>query len=402
MAPLLEALTLGAGYNAALVTIGAALLGGAAGAAGTFMFLRKRALVSDALAHATLPGIAIAFMVMVAMGGDGRSLPGLLVGSAISAVVGLVAIDLMTRHTRLAQDAAIGAVLSVFFGFGVVCLTAIQTMTAGRQAGLETFLLGSTAGMLYGDALLIAVSAALCVAGVFLLRRPMTIVAFDTAFAQTTGISVRAIDFAMTVLVLAVTVVGLKLVGLVLIVALLIIPPVAARFWTERSERLLWLSAAFGAASGYVGAAMSASAPSLPTGAIIVLTAFSIFAVSILLSPYRGVLAQVVTRRRYAVRVHRRQGLLALAKQEPIYDRMTLAVLGREGLVRPDGVMTEAGEREAVATARDEARWRAATAIFEPSVLPSRADPLAAITALFTDDQLAVIDAHLAGQGGAR
>ena len=397
MAAVLQALTLGAGYNAALVTIGAALLGGAAGAAGTFMFLRKRALVSDALAHATLPGIAIAFMVMVAFGGDGRSLPGLLVGSAISAVIGLVAIDLMTRHTRLAQDAAIGAVLSVFFGFGVVCLTAIQAMTAGRQAGLETFLLGSTAGMLYGDALLIAISAALCVAGVFLLRRPMTIVAFDTAFAETSGISVRAVDFAMTVLVLAVTVVGLKLVGLVLIVALLIIPPVAARFWTERSEHVLWLSALFGGAAGYVGAALSATAPALPTGSLIVLTAFAIFAVSILFSPHRGVLAQIVTRRRYAVRVHRRQGLLALAKEEPIYDRMTLAVLMREGLLRPDGVMTEAGENEAYEAARDEARWRVAAALFEPSALPARADPLAGIETLFTADQIAIIDTHLAG-----
>ncbi len=401
MSALTQALTLGAGYNAALVTVGAALLGGAAGSVGTFMFLRKRALVSDALAHSTLPGIAIAFMVMVALGGDGRNLPGLLAGSAISAAIGLVAVDLITRHTRLAQDAAIGAVLSVFFGFGVVCLTAIQTMTAGRQAGLETFLLGSTAGMLYSDALLIAASAALCVAGVFILRRPMTIVAFDAGFAETSGISVRAVDFAMTSLVLAVTVVGLKLVGLVLIVALLIIPPVAARFWSERSERVMLLAAAFGAASGYVGAAVSATAPALPTGALIVLTAFGFFAVSILFSPHRGVLAQIVMRRRTSVRVHRRQGLLALAKDEPIYDRMTLAVLLREGLVRPDGVMTEAGEAQAAHASRDEARWRVAAALFEPAALPVRGDPLIPIDGLFTDDQIAVIDAHLAGAKGA-
>jgi len=392
---LFEALTLGAGYNAALVTIGAALLGVAAGASGTFMFLRKRALVSDALAHATLPGIAIAFMVMVSFGGDGRSLPGLLVGSTVSAVLGLVALDLITRHTRLAQDAAIGAVLSVFFGFGVVCLTAIQTMTAGRQAGLETFLLGSTAGMLYGDALLIAVSAAACVLGVFVLRRPMTIVAFDTGFAETSGISVRAVDFAMTILVLAVTVVGLKLVGLVLIVALLIIPPVAARFWTERSDRVVLLAGLFGGTAGYVGAATSAAAPALPTGALIVLTAFALFAVSILFSPHRGVLAQIVTRWRFAVRVHRRQGLLALAKEEPIYDEMTLAVLVREGFIRPDGVMTPAGEAEAARTRRDEARWRAATQIFEVTELPPRGDTLTPLEAVFTADQLAAIDAHL-------
>jgi manganese/zinc/iron transport system permease protein len=113
---ILEALTLQLGYNAALVTIGAALLGAASGAAGTFLFLRKRALVSDAISHATLPGVALAFLVMVALGGDGRNLPGLLVGAGLSAGLGLLAVQWMTRRTRLAEDAAIGAVLSVFFG----------------------------------------------------------------------------------------------------------------------------------------------------------------------------------------------------------------------------------------------------------------------------------------------
>lgn len=137
MAPLLDALLLQAGYNAALVAVGAALLGFAAGASGTFLFLRKRALVSDAVAHATLPGIALAFIVMVAMGGDGRSLVGLLAGSAITAWIGLLAIEAMVRHTRLAEDTAIGAVLGVFFGLGVVLLTVVQVMGSGRQAGLE-------------------------------------------------------------------------------------------------------------------------------------------------------------------------------------------------------------------------------------------------------------------------
>lgn len=82
-----DALTLQLGYNATLVTIGAALLGMAAGVGGTFLLLRKRALVSDAISHATLPGVALAFMVMVALGGEGRNLAGLLSGAAISALL---------------------------------------------------------------------------------------------------------------------------------------------------------------------------------------------------------------------------------------------------------------------------------------------------------------------------
>ena len=279
------------GYNAALVALGAGLLGIAAGVTGTFLFLRKRALVSDAISHATLPGVALAFMVMVALGGDGRALPGLLAGSALSALAGLLLVSWLTRHTRLAEDAAIGAVLSVFFGFGIVLLTVIQSLNAGRQAGLESFLLGSTAGMLFSDALVIALGGALAVALVLLLRRPMLLVAFDPDYATATGRNVARIDLAIMALVLAVTVVGLKIVGLILIVALLIIPPAAARFWSDRADRVTLLSGLIGGASGLAGAVLSASAPDLPTGPIIVLIAFGFFALGFFLSPKRGVLA---------------------------------------------------------------------------------------------------------------
>ena len=146
---LFSALTFQLGYNATLVTLGAMLLGGAAGVTGTFLYLRKRALVSDAIAHATLPGVGLAFIAMTLMGLDGRFLPGLLIGSAATALLGLASVQWLVSRTRLSEDAAIGSVLSVFFGFGIVILTVIQTMSTGGQAGLEGFLLGSTAGMLF-------------------------------------------------------------------------------------------------------------------------------------------------------------------------------------------------------------------------------------------------------------
>lgn len=134
-----DALLLGLGYNATLVTLGAGILGIAGGVGGSFLFLRKRALVSDAVSHATLPGVGLAFVLMVALGGDGRNLIGLLAGGAVSAAIGLLCVNWLSTRTRLAEDAAIGAVLSVFFGFGIVILTYIQTMSSGRQAGLESF-----------------------------------------------------------------------------------------------------------------------------------------------------------------------------------------------------------------------------------------------------------------------
>jgi len=395
MQAFLDALTLQAGYNAALVAIGAGLLGFAAGSAGVFLFLRKRALVSDAVAHATLPGVGIAFIVMVSFGGDGRSLVGLLLGSAVSAWVGLLAVEWMSRRTRLSEDAAIGAVLSVFFGLGIVLLTVIQSLSRGRQAGLEDFLLGSTGGMLMQDAIIIAGGGAVVVALIWLLRRPMTMVAFDPVYAASAGINIRRVDLAMMGLVMAVTVIGLMLVGLILIVAMLIIPAVTARFWSERAETVLWAAGVLGALSGYVGAAISASAPALPTGPIIVLVAAALFTTSLLLAPARGVVAAILRRSRFQAKVHRRQGLLALSRQEPIHDGYTLRVLKREGLIRPDGVATDDGAALAAKIARDERRWEVAREIHQDTSLTGRYDGLTPIEDVFTRDEIIAFDARL-------
>ena len=395
MNPFLDALFLQAGYNAALVAIGAALLGFSAGSSGVFLFLRKRALVCDAVAHATLPGVGIAFIVMVSLGGDGRSLIGLLLGSAITAWVGLFLIEWIARHTRLAEDAAIGAVLSVFFGVGIVLLTIIQSMSSGRQAGLEGFLLGSTAGMLFQDAFVIAIGGSLAVLATWLMRRPMTLVAFDSEYAAAIGYNVRRVDLLMMGIVMGVTVIGLKLVGLILIVAMLIIPAVTARFWTERSGNVIWIAGAIGGASGYLGAVISASAPALPTGPIIVLVAAGCFVFSLLFAPVRGVLAAVIRHRRFQARVHRRQGLLALAAQHPIREAYTLRLLRHEGLVRADGVPTKTGRAQAAKIARDERRWDIARQVHQDVGLTGRYDGLTPIEDVFTHDEIADFDRRL-------
>ena len=390
-----DALTLQLGYNATLVTLGAALLGMAAGATGTFLFLGKRALVSDAISHATLPGVALGFVIMVALGGDGRALPGLLAGSALSAAVGLLCVSALTNRTRLSEDAAIGAVLSVFFGFGIVMLTVIQSMNAGRQAGLESFLLGSTAGMLWQDALVIAFGGVLVLLMVIALRRPMTMVAFDREFAAAAGMQVRRVELAMMGLALAITVVGLKVVGLILIVALLIIPAVAARFWTDRVDHVVVLAGLIGGASGYIGAAWSATAPALPTGPIIVLAAFSLFAVSLFAAPNRGVLAAFLRHRKFQSRVHVRQGLLALAQGQPIYEGLTLRLMRARGLIRADGVATDAGRSEASQALLDERRWQ--TLRSDPAYEEAAAhyDGLTPMADVLTPDQLDALDQGL-------
>jgi len=392
----IDALTLRAGYNSALVAIGAALLGIAGGGSGAFIFLRKRALVSDAISHATLPGVAIAFMVMVALGGSGRWLPGLLAGSALSAAAGLLIVEWIARKTRLSEDAAIGAVLSVFFGLGIVLLTVIQTMSSGQQAGLGSFLLGSTAGMLISEAYVVAIAGAVAACLVFTLRRPMTLVAFDPEYAATTGVNVRLTDIAILALALIVTVIGLKIVGLILVVALLIIPPVAARFWTERVAWLIIIAAGIGGVSGYFGAAASSAFEGFPTGPVIVLVAFFLFFVSLLLSPLRGALASALRHWRFQRRVHARQGLLALARNEAILDRFTLAVLRRSGFIRRDGVATLQGRAAAAKAQQDEARWAEAQRSQTDDPVLEQYDGLTPIEDLLTHDQIADLDRRMA------
>lgn len=395
-----QALGLQLGYNATLVVIGATLLGIAAGVTGSFLFLRKRALVSDAVSHATLPGIGLAFVVMVALGSDGRFLPGLMIGAAISSGIGLLVIGWIIRRTRLTEDAAIGAVLSVFFGAGIVILTIIQSMQAGRQAGLETVLLGSTAGMLRSDALLIAGGGACVLLLVMILHRPMLLVGFDPDYAAVTGINVGRVDLAMMGFVLAVTVLGITTVGLVLIVALLIIPAATARLWTDHAIRMVLLAGGVGGVAAYIGAAVSASAPALPTGPIIVLTSFALFAVSMALAPARGGMALLLRRARFRRRVHRRQGLLALGLGQSVHEPFTLKLLEREGLARADGVATPAGQAAADKALLDEARWSVLRADPAHGLTASRYDGLVAIETVLTPDQIAILDQKLPMSGG--
>ena len=219
---------------------------------------------------------------------------------------------------------------------------------------------GSTAAMLFSDAVVIAVGGALVCAACGVAQAPMTLVSFDPEFAAASGLNVRQVDLAMMALVMGVTIVGLKIVGLILIVALLIIPPVTARFWTNRTEHVVLGAGLLGAVSGYVGAAISATAPALPTGPIIVLVAFALFALSLFFAPERGVLAAILRRWPFQRRVHLRQGLLALAQSQPIYEKLTLRLMQRQGLVRATAWRPPDGIALASKTLRDEKRWEVA------------------------------------------
>jgi len=297
-----ETLTLRAGFNTNTVILGTTMLGLAAGVIGVFALLRKRSLVTDALSHATLPGIALAYLAALALGVSGRSLPVLLAGAAASGVAGVLGIQAILRFTRLREDAAIGIVLSVFFGAGVVGMSYIQANAPTQAAGLDAFIYGQTAAMLPRDAALMAGIAALALLASLVLLKEFAVVCFNDSFARATGWPVSAIDLLMMALVVLVTVAGLQAVGLILVVAMLIIPAVSARLWTDRLWLLVVLAGGIGALSGYAGAAVSALLPNKPAGSVIVLTSGVLFAVSLLAAPSRGVLATALRRFRLRLR----------------------------------------------------------------------------------------------------
>lgn len=296
-------------YNTRVVVMGTALLGVAAGMIGSFTLLRKRALMGDALSHAMLPGIGLAFMLSVASGGTGKSLTVLLAGAAVSGLLGLGAILLIRHFTRLKEDTALGIVLSVFFGGGVAVLGVAQRIGAGHSAGLESFIYGKAASMLAGDAWLIAGTALLVVLTCTLLFKEFRLLCFDSEYASTLGWPTLLLDLVMMSLVVTVTVIGLQAVGLVLVIAMLIIPAAAARFWTEHLGIMTWMAAGIGAASGAVGSALSALFPDLPSGAMIVLVAAGLFGLSMLAGVRRGLLVSW-SRRNLLNRKVRRQHLL--------------------------------------------------------------------------------------------
>jgi manganese/zinc/iron transport system permease protein len=292
-------------YNTRVVVLGTSLLGLAAGTIGSFTLLRRRALMGDALSHATLPGVGLAFLLATNAGHEGKSLPILLTGAAVSGLAGVGAIVFIRRMTRLKEDAALGIVLSVFFGAGVAILSVVQQTTTGHAAGLESFIYGKTASMVASDAWLIGLSGVLCVGIIILLFKEFCLLCFDDGFAGAEGFRVTYLDMLLMTLVVFVTIIGLQAVGLILMIALLVIPPAAARFWTQDLKIMTCAAAAIGGFSGMAGAAVSAVQPDLPSGAMIVLVCGTLFGISMLIGPARGVIVRSIRRRQLNRKIER-------------------------------------------------------------------------------------------------
>ena len=255
------------------------------------------------------PGSRLPLSCSRLWGGEGKNLLALIGGATFFCVLGTGAVILIQRYSRLKDDAALGIVLSVFFGLGIALMGIATRMGSGNAAGLSSFIYGKTASMLFSDALLIAVVALLAAVCGLLFFKEFSLLCFDADYAASQGWPVTRLDFLMMTLVVVVTVIGLQAVGLILVVALLIIPPAAARFWTYNLKHMLWLSSLFGALSGLFGAGISALMANLPAGAVIVLTAAVLFVFSLVCGTARGLARQGQERLRLSRRI-RHENLL--------------------------------------------------------------------------------------------
>ena len=305
------------------VLIGTSLLGCVAGVVGSFAVLRRRALVGDLIAHAALPGLCLAFV----LAGE-RRFSVLLLGALVSGVLGVSLVTFICRWTRTKEDAAIGIVLSTFFGAGVAMMPLILRMESGNKAGLETYLYGQAATMVRQDLVLISIVASAALMFVVLVYKEFKLLSFDPEFAQAQDWPTLWLDLGMMALVALVTVVGLPAVGVVLMAAMLITPAAAARLWTNRLSAMLVLAGVLGAATGVIGTVLSddrwrealpfdplrfgTNNKGLPTGPLIVLVGTTIFLFSLAFAPRRGLIARAASRIRLKTRIAREHLLRTL------------------------------------------------------------------------------------------
>lgn len=280
-------------YTLRTVALGAAVIGIVAGALGAFAVLRRQSLVGDAMSHAALPGIAIAYLVT----GE-KSNVVLLTGAAIAGWLATLAVLGIVRTSRVKFDSALGLVLSVFFGFGLMLLTYIQRQPHASQAGLDKFLFGQAATMIQGEVRNMALVGAVALGILLALWKSFKLLSFDADFAATIGYPVRVLDVLLTTLIVVAIVIGLQGVGVILMSAMIVAPAAAARQWTDRLGTMVVLSALFGALAGVSGATISASEKHLPTGPVIVVCVSAIVLFSLCFAPNRGLLWAWFARRK--------------------------------------------------------------------------------------------------------
>jgi len=264
----------------ALIT--AILVGVVCGIVGTFIVLRGLALMGDAIAHAVLPGVAVSYLLGVST----------FFGALLFGIIASLSIGAISQNSRIKSDSSIGIVLSAFLALGVILIAQAQT-----AVDLSQILFGNVLAVAESDMMLTVVVTVIVVALLLLFYKELLVSTFDPTMAQTYGLNVRTIHYALMVVLTVVTVTALQAVGVILVVALLITPAATAHLLTNRLSVMILLASTIGALSAISGIYFSFEY-NASSGAVIVLSAAAAFLIAFFFAPQRGLIAQRVTRRR--------------------------------------------------------------------------------------------------------
>ena len=271
------------------VALGCSLLGMVSGILGCFAVLRKQSLLGDAVSHASLPGVCLAFLFT-----NVKETEVLLFGALVTGVICIGLIQLIQNYTKIKFDSALALILSVFFGLGLVLLSYMNKLPGSNKSGLNKFIFGQASTFIERDVNVIFITGIILLVIIVLFWKEFKLVSFDSDFAKTLGFPSKKIEILISILIVATVIIGIQAAGVILISAMLISPAVAARQWTDKLSVMVVLSAIFGGISGFFGTLISISQENLPTGPIIVVIISLIVLFSILFSNKRGIIFKII------------------------------------------------------------------------------------------------------------
>lgn len=290
-----------------------AIIGATLGLVGCFVVLRRMALLGDALSHAVLPGVAVAFLIISAATGTlgaAAEVWGLFAGALLAGLLTTVGISLVTRHSRVKEDTAIGIVFTAMFAVGVALVSSFEK---GTHFDLKCFLWGEPLAIRSEDLVASGIIGPLVLVLILVFYRPLKLVSFDPQMAAASGLPVAFLHYLLMGVLSATVVTALQSVGVIMSVAMLITPAAVAYQLTNRLSTMLVLAAVAGAFSSLAGMVL-AFALNLPPGPAMVIVATLLFMMTMLLAPEYGVLAKALQRRRVRAHILSEDVLKSLAR----------------------------------------------------------------------------------------
>jgi len=287
--------------------LGSILLGACCSLMGSFLIVRKMALMGDALSHAVLPGVALGFLWNME-----KDPIAIFIGAVLVGLLGAGTVQLIRNTTRHKEDAALGFVLASFFSVGICLFTMIQNLPSGNRSGLDKFMFGQAAAMGQGDVTLLATVTSVILITILIFFKEFKITSFDAGFAKAYGLRVQLFHYGLMLLLAFAIVSALQAVGVVLVSAMLIIPAAAAYLLTDRLSVMLVLAAIFGMCAGATGAFMSFVGRNLPTGPFMVIAAGAVFAAALFFGPRHGLVSRWWRQRSQTAKIRCENTLKAL------------------------------------------------------------------------------------------